>query len=111
MKRSLAANTRKLWHLGLRKAFSLFPQSIRFAIFRSFVECDPAPDKRLLLKIAETQEELEQCFSLLHDAYVGAGFMKPAPSGLRDAAHSAVVDLFKDWLLEVSRIPQAIDTT
>ena len=90
MKRSLAANTRKLWHLGLRKAFSLFPQSIRFAIFRSFVECDPAPDKRLLLKIAETQEELEQCFSLLHDAYVGAGFMKPAPSGLRATIYHAL---------------------
>ena len=42
-----------------------------------------SPDKRLVLKIAETQEELEQCFTLLHDAYVGAGFMKPAPSGLR----------------------------
>ena len=83
MKHSLAANARKWWHQSLRRAFSFFPQSLRFAIFRSFVECDPEPDKRLVLKIADTQEELEQCFSLLHDAYVGAGFMKPAPSGLR----------------------------
>ena len=90
MKHPLIASTRKLWRLGLRKAFSLFPRSVRFAIFRSFVECDPKPDQRLVLKIAETQEELEQCFSLLHDAYVGAGFMKPAPSGLRATIYHAL---------------------
>ncbi len=89
-KRSLAANLRKLWHDGLRRAFSLFPQSIRFAIFRSFVDCDPSPDKRLVLKIAETQEELESCFRLLHDAYVSSGFMKPAPSGLRATIYHAL---------------------
>ncbi len=90
MKHPLIASARKLWHLGLRKAFSLFPRSGRFAIFRSFVECDPKPDKRLVLKIAETEEELEQCFALLHDAYVGAGFMKPAPSGLRATIYHAL---------------------
>ena len=89
-KRSLAANLRKLWHDGLRRAFSLFPQSIRFAIFRSFVDCDPSPDQRLVLKIAETQEELESCFKLLHDAYVSSGFMKPAPSGLRATIYHAL---------------------
>ena len=90
MKHPLVASIRKQWHLALRKAFSLFPVSLRFAIFRSFVECDPKPDKRLVLKIAETEEELEQCFALLHDAYVGAGFMKPAPSGLRATIYHAL---------------------
>ncbi len=89
-KRSLAANIRKLWHEGLRKVFGLFPRSLRFAIFRSFVDCDPAPDKRLVLKIAETKEELEACFKLLHDAYVSSGFMKPAPSGLRATIYHAL---------------------
>ncbi len=89
-KRSLLANIRKAWRDGLRKAFSLFPQSVRFAIFRSFVDCDPAPDKRLVLKIAETREELEACFKLLHDAYVSSGFMKPAPSGLRATIYHAL---------------------
>ena len=90
MKHSLAANTRKLWHQGLRKAFSWFPRPVRFAIFRWFVECDPAPDKRLVLKIAETREELEACFKLLHDAYVSSGFMKPAASGLRATIYHAL---------------------
>ena len=83
MKNPLIASIRKQWRLGLRRVFALLPRSWRFAIFRSFVECDPKPDARLVLKIAETREELEQCFSLLHDAYVGEGYMKPAPSGLR----------------------------
>jgi len=90
LKHSLAASSRKLWHQGLRKAFSLFPRSARFAIFRSFVQCDPAPDKRLVLKIAETREELEACFKLLHDAYVSSGFMKPAASGLRATIYHAL---------------------
>lgn len=89
-KKSLAANLRKQWHLALRKVFGYFPQSIRFAVFRAFVQCDPKPDARLTLKIAETREELEQCFSLLHDAYVAAGFMKPAPSGLRATIYHAL---------------------
>ena len=89
-KRSLAANIRKFWHESLRRVFSLFPQAVRFAVFRSFIDCDPAPDKRLVLKIAETQEELEACFKLLHDAYVSSGFMKPAPSGLRATIYHAL---------------------
>jgi GNAT superfamily N-acetyltransferase len=89
-KRSLAAHIRKFWHDSLRRVFSLFPQSVRFSIFRSFVDCDPAPDARLVLKIAETKEELEACFKLLHDAYVSSGFMKPAPSGLRATIYHAL---------------------
>ncbi len=89
-KRSLAANIRKFWHESLRRVFSLLPQSLRFSVFRSFVDCDPAPDERLVLKIAETKEELEACFKLLHDAYVSSGFMKPAPSGLRATIYHAL---------------------
>ena len=64
---------------GLRRLFAFLPRNTRFAIYRSFVECDAHPDPRLVLKIAETQEELEACFRLLHDAYVSSGFMKPDP--------------------------------
>jgi GNAT superfamily N-acetyltransferase len=90
LKKSLVASLRKQWHLALRKVFGFFPRPIRFAVFRAFVQCDPKPDTRLTLKIAETREELEQCFALLHDAYVAAGFMKPAPSGLRATLYHAL---------------------
>lgn len=90
MKNSLVRAVRKRWHQVLRKAFSSFPQSTRFAIYRSFVDCDPAPDQRLVLKIAETAEELAACFRLLHDAYVSSGFMKPDPSGMRVTIYHAL---------------------
>ncbi|HSO44334.1 MAG TPA: hypothetical protein VLQ47_02320 [Rhodoferax sp.] len=75
---------------GLRTLFAFLPRQTRFAIYRSFVECDANPDSRLVLKIAETQEELEACFRLLHDAYVSSGFMKPDPSGMRATIYHAL---------------------
>ncbi len=81
---------RKRLHQGLRKAFSALPRDTRFAVYRSFVDCDPAPSERLVLKIAESREELEACFSLLHDAYVDSGFMRPDPSGMRVTIYHAL---------------------
>lgn len=86
MKNSLASgasSAKRVLHRTLRKVFSFFPRTVRFAVYRSFVYCDPKPDNRLVLKIAETREELEACFKLLHDSYVGSGFMQPHPSGMR----------------------------
>ena len=84
------SEAKKLLHQSLRKLFSFFPRDVRFAIYRSFVDCDPNPDQRLVLKIAETKEELEACFRLLHDAYVGSGFMRPDPSGMRVTIYHAL---------------------
>ena len=74
----------------LRAALAVLPVEWRFSIYRSMVECDPSPDPRLELKIAETREELEGCFRLLHDAYVSSGFMKPDPSGMRVTIYHAL---------------------
>ena len=84
------SSAKKLLHQGLRRAFSFFPRPVRFSIYRSFVDCDPNPDARLVLKIAETKEELEACFKLLHDAYVSSGFMQPAQSGMRVTIYHAL---------------------
>ena len=85
-----ASRLRNLLHQSARKLFSLLPTSRRHAVYRSFVDCDPAPSEKLLLKIADTQEELEACFKLLHDAYVSSGFMKPDPSGMRVTIYHAL---------------------
>jgi PilZ domain/Acetyltransferase (GNAT) family len=74
----------------MRALFSRLPRRFRFAAYRSLVDCDPAPDARLELKIAETKAELEACFALLHDAYVSSGFMAPHPSGLRVTPYHAL---------------------
>lgn len=81
---------RNLVHQAARKMFALLPKGKRHNIYRSFVDCDPEPNKRLILKIAETREELEACFKLLHDAYVSSGFMTPDPSGLRVTIYHAL---------------------
>ena len=85
-----APSAKRFLHQSLRKVFSFLPRSLRFALYRSFVDCDPKPDQRLILKIAETKEELEACFKLLHDAYVGSGFMQPHPSGMRVTIYHAL---------------------
>lgn len=50
----------------------------------------PNARSRLTLKIADTKEELEGCFGVLHDTYVESGFMKPDPSGMRLSIHYAL---------------------
>lgn len=90
MKRSLASIARKSVHQVARSALALLPRAWRFAFFRNLIDCDDQPDARLELKIADTQDELEACFRILHDAYVAAGFMQPDPSGLRVTIYHAL---------------------
>jgi GNAT superfamily N-acetyltransferase len=84
------SNFRKKLHQSLRRLINFLPTPSRFAIYRRLIDCDPAPDARLELKIADTQEELEACFRILHDAYVSSGFMKPDPSGMRVTIYHAL---------------------
>lgn len=84
------SSLRKRFHQWLRSCFGILPTSLRFAVYRLMVDCDPEPAPRLELKIAETQEELEDCFKILHDAYVGSGFMKPHPCGMRVTMYHAL---------------------
>lgn len=90
MQRSLGSTGRRFINRSARSALQLAPREVRFAVIRSMVECEDEPDPRLELKIAETRDELEACFSLLHDAYVGSGFMKPHPSGMRVTIYHAL---------------------
>ena len=83
------ARMRFLLTQAARKLFSMLPQKSRHEVYRSFVDCRE-PNQRLVLKIAETQEELEACFTLLHDAYVSSGFMTPDPSGMRVTIYHAL---------------------
>ncbi len=88
--RKILRRLRKGLHQAVRSSIAGLPRDWRFAVYRSFVDCDPSPSDRLELKIAETREELEACFTLLHDAYVESGFMKPDPSGMRVTIYHAL---------------------
>ena len=74
----------------MRRLLARVPARARFALCRALVDCDPDPDLRLELTVAETRDELEDCFRLLHDAYVGSGFMVPDPSGMRVTIYHAL---------------------
>jgi hypothetical protein len=83
MKSTALSAVRRWMRQTLRKGLARLPRETRFALHRRLVRCDPDPGERLVVKIAETADELEACFALLHDAYVASGFMRPDPSGLR----------------------------
>ena len=87
---SAAVPLKRFLHRRVRAVLALFPRAWRFAMYRWFVHCEHNPDPRLRLKIADTREELEACFRLLHDAYVGSGFMQPDPSGMRITIYHAL---------------------
>ncbi|MBW8847885.1 MAG: GNAT family N-acetyltransferase [Burkholderiales bacterium] len=81
----------KRWfHQAMRHLLASVPTRARFALYRAMANCDPDPDARLELKVAETRQELEDCFKILHDAYVANGFMKPDPSGMRVTIYHAL---------------------
>ena len=68
---AFAVSTKSFLHRQARAALALLPRGLRFAAYRHFVHCEYQPDSRLRFKIADTRAELEACFALLHDAYVG----------------------------------------
>ena len=77
-------------HELARAALVALPRGTRVALHRQMVDCSATPDARLHLGIATSQDDLEACFSLLHDAYVSSGFMRSHPSGLRVTPYHAL---------------------
>lgn len=73
-----------------RALVQLLPRRVGHNVYRNMIRCDPNPSPKLVLKLAETREELEACFKLLHDAYVESGFMEPHPSGMRVTLYHAL---------------------
>jgi len=48
------------------------------------------PSRKVEIKHAETKEELEAAYRLLHDVYVDMGYMDPHPSGMRVNIYNAL---------------------
>jgi hypothetical protein len=74
---------RKLSRHIARRFFSAIPAGARHALLRNRISLPFNAPADTVVKLAETKEELEAAFRLLHDAYVKAGLMPPHPSGLR----------------------------
>jgi len=52
MIRKLVLPVRKLLSGTLRKLFNFLPRERRFAVYRNFVDCDPAPDETVAVVTA-----------------------------------------------------------
>ena len=90
MKRSAWHSLRRKVHRLVRRSVTALPTALRFGLYRRAIDFSPLTGDTLVLKIADTQAELEACFALLHDAYVASGFMRPHPSGLRVTPYHAL---------------------
>jgi GNAT superfamily N-acetyltransferase len=87
---SLLTSFLRSFRRSARRVLASCPRPLRFAVIRGLIDCDPRPDPRLSFEIAQTQDDLEACFRILHDAYVAAGYMLPSPSGLRVTLYHAL---------------------
>lgn len=68
----------------IRSLASLLPQDLKFSMMRNSVKFKPEDvPSDLVIKIAETKEEFEQAYQILHDSYVEYGYSKPAANGMR----------------------------
>ena len=74
----------------LRKIIAKLPRQWRHKIARSYVRVPDFVSTDFEFKIANTAEELEQAFRILHDAYVQEGYMKASESGLRVTKYHAL---------------------
>lgn len=90
MTRSTFAKVRQRSTRWARALLMRLPAPMRATLQRRAIDLEPPKHLRLELKIAESQEELEACFALLHDAYVSSGLMRPHASGLRVTPYHAL---------------------
>ena len=71
-------------------AMRLLPRSLRHRTIRSMLRLDEAVLSSVIVRVADTKEEVIAAARLLHDSYVGRGLMPPHPSGVRIVAHQAL---------------------
>jgi len=66
--------------------FRLMPTPLRRELYLRAMRYDPADLLGITFKVAETRDEREQAFRLLHDAYERRGIIEAHPSGMRVSA-------------------------
>ncbi len=90
MSKGVHSLTENFVYQGLRRFLAKLRPKAPVRVAPQVADAVDAPPQKLVLKIAETKEELEGCFQILHDAYVESGFMKPDPSGMRVTIYHAL---------------------
>ncbi len=65
-----------------------FSEEFRIKLIRALVRVPSEPNGNFVVKVADTEEELEAAFRLLHDCYSGQKLMEKRPDGLRTTVYS-----------------------
>lgn len=66
-----------------RQVIGLLPEEIRYRLYRRLVQITSNLPPGITVKLAETQDEFEAVFRLIHDSYVEMEFCQPQSSGMR----------------------------
>ncbi|MCS6838975.1 MAG: hypothetical protein NZ480_09025 [Bdellovibrionaceae bacterium] len=69
--------------ISFRKLAKWLPDNLKGPILRKLVKVPYPFPRELKFKVATTHRELEQAFSILHDAYTEEGLITPEKSGIR----------------------------
>lgn len=75
---------------AVRRFYSCLPRTAKKIFLRRLISLEYDPPSELTFKLAETREELEGAYRILHDSYVAANFMDPHPSGMRVTPYHAL---------------------
>jgi hypothetical protein len=67
----------------IQKLLRALPDPISGRLIRRALSIDPSRVEDVRFKIADTKEELEQAYELVHDVYVQEGYADPHTSGIR----------------------------
>ncbi|MBC7465345.1 MAG: hypothetical protein H7256_05080 [Bdellovibrio sp.] len=67
----------------LRAVTPYLPKAIRFPLIRNTIRVNYDEPPQLEMRIARTQDELQQAYRILHDSYVDQGYMQPNETGMR----------------------------
>lgn len=73
-----------------RMFFKHCPPSLLQKVIREMISLDSTPDPDLVIKIAETKEELEGAFQVLYRAYLEMGYCEETESKMRLTIHHAL---------------------
>ena len=76
--------------MNLKKWINYLPEALRYPLIRSKIKLGHDLPTHIIIKLAETKEELEQAFQILHDAYVDEAYMDAQVSGLRMTKYHAL---------------------
>lgn len=76
--------------LKFRKILAYLPKKLRTKIYRLLILLPPSIPENIRFKFADTKEEFEQAFSILHNSYVDAKLMEPHPSSMRITPYHAL---------------------